>query len=135
MKNLLRFCRNAFSKDEGRKITALSMFGRFLFADYRFGWPQIEWWGNKEFNDYLAKFDELEGYNTHRKWMLYQLLRLIEHVPGDTAECGVWRGASSYLICQANEKNPHHQRIHYCFDSFEGLSAPGTEDRHQYRPL
>jgi len=39
MKNFLRFCRNTFSKDENRKIAALSTFGRFLFAGYRFGWP------------------------------------------------------------------------------------------------
>lgn len=133
MKNLLRFCRNTFSKDENRKIAALSTFGRFLFAGYRFGWPQMAWWRNKEFNDYLVMFDELEGYNTHRKWMLYQLLRLIEHIPGDTAECGVWRGASSYLICLANERNPHYQRVHYCFDSFEGLSAPGSEDGNHWQ--
>ncbi len=128
MKNLLRFCRNTFSQDDGRKIAALATFGRFLFADYRFSWPQMAWWKDRDFNDYLARFDELKGYNTHRKWMLYQLLRLIERIPGDTAECGVWRGASSFLICKSNEKNREHSRVHYCFDSFEGLSDPGSED-------
>lgn len=57
MKNFLRFCRNTFSKDENRQIAALSTFGRFLFAGYRFGWPQMAWWRNNEFNDYLVMFN------------------------------------------------------------------------------
>jgi hypothetical protein len=53
--------------------------------------------------------------------LLNSLLSLVEHLPGDTAECGVYHGATSDLICK---KFQHQQKIHYAFDSFEGLSQP-----------
>jgi hypothetical protein len=56
------------------------------------------WWDNTSFNQYLNRFNELENMNTDRRWMLYQLMRLVENIPGDTTECGVYQGASSYLI-------------------------------------
>jgi hypothetical protein len=60
--------------------------------------------------------------------MLWELLRLVESVPGETAECGVFTGASSYLICLANQKQIKYDRCHYMFDSFEGLSNPSETD-------
>jgi hypothetical protein len=57
--------------------------------------------------------------------MVHQLLKLTESVQGDTAECGVYKGATSYLICQAENGIP---RTHFIFDSFEGLSQPTTEE-------
>ena len=57
MKNFLRFCRNTFSKEENRRIVALSTFGRCLFGHYRFGWPQMAWGENRDFNNDLAMFD------------------------------------------------------------------------------
>jgi len=59
--------------------------------------------------------------------MVWQLTRLIEGVPGDTAECGVFEGAGSWLICAAN-RNGKKKRKHHLFDSFEGLSAPEEAD-------
>lgn len=106
----------------------LRIMGKLLVPEYRFKWPQIEWWQNEFFNQYLEKFNEIDGMNTDRHWMLYQLLRLVENIPGDTAECGVYQGASSYLICKMNSKNQIHSRIHYIFDSFEGLSEPSKLD-------
>ena len=60
--------------------------------------------------------------------MLYQLLRLVENIPGDTAECGVYKGADSYLICKVNESRVSDDRMHFIFDSFEGVSAPTSAD-------
>jgi len=128
MKDFLRFIRNAFSKDETRKLNALSAFGRDLFPCYRFSWPEIDWWKNEEFNDFLERFNEADSYNSHRRWMVHQLVRLVDQVPGDTAECGVYLGASSYLICAANAGNEKSEKYHHCFDSFEGLSEPSALD-------
>jgi O-methyltransferase len=50
---------------------------------------------------------------------------LTAHIPGNTAECGVFAGASSHLICCANEGTG---KVHHVFDSFEGLSKPGESD-------
>lgn len=92
-----------------------------LIPDYRLTWHQLDWWRDAAFNDYLDRFGERSGFNTHRKWTLSQLLRLVEEVEGDTAECGVFEGASSWLICRLG-------RTHHLFDSFKGLSNPLPED-------
>jgi hypothetical protein len=54
-------------------------------------------------------------------------LRLTASVVGDTAECGAFKGASSYLIWEANKRSKP-RRIHHIFDSFEGVSAPTSKD-------
>ncbi|MGH6726108.1 MAG: TylF/MycF/NovP-related O-methyltransferase [Pseudolabrys sp.] len=87
------------------------------------------------FNRYLRKVGEsggLKSINAGRRLMINQLLRLTQQVPGDTAECGVYLGASSYLICSfiAGSALP---KSHLMFDSFEGLSAPVGEDNTHWR--
>jgi hypothetical protein len=58
--------------------------------------------------------------------MVHELIRLVDGVPGDTAECGVFKGAGSYLICAANAVSSG--RDHHVFDSFAGLSEPADVD-------
>jgi hypothetical protein len=108
------------------RFELLRNLGRIVVPGYRFHWPQLAWWQDEAFNFYLRRFGEIDGMNTDRRWTLYQLLRLIDGIPGDTAECGVYAGASSFLICSANH-SPQN-RWHFLFDSFEGLSTPGQFD-------
>ncbi len=110
------------------RLRLLRLAGKLLVPSYRFKWPQLDWWKNQEFTEYLNRFGELKVLNTDRKWMVYQLLRLVAHVPGDTAECGVFRGATSYLICCANRQSRAGTKAHHLFDSFEGLSEPSASD-------
>jgi O-methyltransferase len=110
------------------RLRLLRLAGKLLIPSYRFKWPQLDWWKNEDFTRYLNRFGELQVLNTDRKWLVYQLLRLVSHVPGDTAECGVFRGATSYLICGANKHSRAGVKIHHLFDSFEGLSSPGPSD-------
>ena len=128
MIQVLRFLRNAVSLDVDRRYLAAKLFGNFLTRDYRVAWRHCDWWEDAEFTDYLRRFDELQGLNTQRKWMLWQLLRLTGHVPGDTAECGVYRGASSWLICAFIRQSKAQPKQHHVFDSFEGLSEPDSHD-------
>ncbi len=120
--------RNFFSPTETRKLSNLRMLAEFQFKDYRLTWPQMNWWYDQSFNAYLQQFGEKNGFNTHRKWMLWQLIRLVENVPGDTAECGVYKGASSWLICAAIRNHKQFKRVHHLFDSYEGLSEPSSID-------
>jgi hypothetical protein len=110
------------------RLWLLRLAGRLLVPSYRFKWPQLDWWKNEEFTRYLDRFGELSVLNTDRKWMVYQLLRLVANVSGDTAECGVFRGSTSYLICAANKQSSVATKTHHLFDSFEGLSEPGPAD-------
>ncbi|MDR2152701.1 MAG: hypothetical protein LBO72_07765 [Helicobacteraceae bacterium] len=75
---IARLLRNAFSNHVGRKHDALRIFTDLVFPNYRLTWADWDWWKDKNFNDYLNHFDELNGLNTHRKWTLKQLLRLTQ---------------------------------------------------------
>jgi O-methyltransferase len=90
---------------------------------YRLLWPQMAWWQDEEFNAFLRRFHEYGGYNSDRRWTVHQLAKLAQKIPGDTAECGVLEGSSSYLIARA-----FPDRSHFMFDSFEGCSAPSGND-------
>ena len=65
-----------------------------------------------------------------RFFHLTQLLQLTRGIPGYTAEAGVFRGLSSYLICQylRREISSYNGETHHMIDSFEGLSKPVEED-------
>lgn len=90
----------------------------------------LDWMTDEPFGRYLQTVGESGAFrsiNAGRHWMVYQLLRLTDEVPGDTAECGVYLGASSYLICSFIARSPL-PKDHHLFDSFEGLSAPARQD-------
>lgn len=104
------------------RLDLIRFFARVVLPRYRFEWPALDWWNDPEFNAYLDRFGERRGLMTRSRWMLKELLKLAANVPGDTAECGCFRGASSYLICQ------QLRRPHFIFDSFAGLSQPSGKD-------
>jgi O-methyltransferase len=101
----------------------LKAIARIVRPSYRFDWSSFSWQTNSRFNEFLEMFDERNGFNTQRRWMMHELLRLVSLTRGDTAECGVFAGAGSFLICQSNESSPMN-KTHHAFDSFEGLSEP-----------
>ena len=119
-------------KDSLTRFELMRRLGKVLVPHYQFKWPMMEWWENDFFCAYLKTFEETDKLNTDRRWMLYQLMRLVHSVPGDTAECGVFAGAGSYLICKMNETIDHYSRYHHAFDSFEGLSKPSEYDGKQW---
>lgn len=76
------------------------------------------------------KYAELVGTDFHsidRKYTVNQFLNLVKHVPGDMAECGVYKGATAWFICEFIRKYDLKKSLHL-FDSFEGLSMPRKED-------
>jgi len=128
----IALARGAVARDDlGYQL--LRRVGRWLAPEYRFQWPQMDWWRDEWFNDYLRRFGELNGLNAGRRWTVYQLARLVAGVPGDTAECGVFEGAGSFLICAATQHQGGRSRTHYIVDSFEGLSEPDAVDGGSWR--
>jgi O-methyltransferase len=65
-----------------------------------------------------------------RHLILIEQLRTVLDLSGDIAECGCYRGLSSYTICQTlNEEGGGFDGTgHHIFDSFAGLSTPTPED-------
>lgn len=113
------------SKDH--KFDLLVSIAKVVLPDYKFKWPYLDWWNNDDFDNYLRRFDEHKVHNADRRWMVSQLLRLIDGVEGDTAECGVYAGSTSWLICKSNLYS-RNKRQHFAFDSYCGLSETGLED-------
>ena len=105
----------------------LVKIGKMIFPKYRFKWHEIDWWESEKFDTFLKKFDKYKTFNDDRLWGLSDLLRLVRYIDGDTAECGVYRGASSALICYENQQT-NLRKVHCVFDSFEGLSEPEDID-------
>ena len=68
-----------------------------------------------------------------RRKRFFRLVGLVEQcarLEGDIAECGCWRGLSSYLICSTLRKLDASVsgRGYHIFDSFQGLSQPTSHD-------
>jgi hypothetical protein len=54
---------------------------------------------------------------------IYQTVRAVAAIPGELAEVGVYRGASSRIIREAEPRKSFH-----LFDTFAGLPKPSGED-------
>jgi hypothetical protein len=81
------------------------------------------WLCDDAFHAQYRKFDTRNLRSAERKFAVRELVRSLADVPGDTAECGCYEGATSYFICRERGRGPHH-----VFDSFAGLSAPDAND-------
>lgn len=116
----------------GLRFAAIRILARIIYPELRLRRNGLDWFDNETFNDYLRLFGESGGIDSGRRWMVYQLLRATQGVAGDTAECGVFHGAMSYMIC-AFAEHAELARTHHAFDSFEGLSDPGALDGRHWR--
>ena len=63
-----------------------------------------------------------------RKYVLWSFANATANLPGDTAECGVFDGGSSFLMCSSRASQRGWSGLHHLFDSFEGLSEPDPAD-------
>lgn len=62
----------------------------------------------------------------------YKAVRRVdaEQTPGDIVEAGVWRGGMSCYMARAHmaSRGRAPKRLHWLFDTFEGMPAPGDGD-------
>jgi hypothetical protein len=125
--DVARKFRKIFGKNfEYPRYLAASILTSILYPKYTFSEFGTIWREDKGFMEYYRKFVSCRNYRSFdRRYTLNQLAKLTLVIKGDTAECGVFEGASSYLIC----KNIIGVgKTHHIFDSFEGLSTPSTSD-------
>lgn len=117
-------------KTINEQVKYMEFAGRYLCPSYQMEWPGKSWYDSKEIMDFCAQFPyEWHRFNLGRKYNFMQILKLISNVHGETAECGVFSGASSWIILKYAGKDPDgNDRAHHLFDSFEGLSEPDAED-------
>jgi O-methyltransferase len=113
-------------KDKNRKII---VFDQNQLSQY--------FYPNKRMELYfegLERSDLKHTDNFSKQLRFYSLQQIIEHnlalkLNGDVAECGCWKGHSSFIIATLLSKNNFQNQFHI-FDSFEGgLSEKTEKDR------
>ena len=124
-----RLVLNALAKGENAeysRFTLAEKSAQLIYPKYKFGQFGRLFLEDKDFLQYYESFHGTENYRSfERLYTLDQLMKLVASVEGDTAECGAFRGASSFLICRRLRGS---QKKHHVFDSFEGSSSPGPAD-------
>jgi len=83
--------------------------------------------------EFMALYKQVQAYTMvemERCYALYQSLRYIikNNIPGDLAECGVWKGGSSMLMAKVLRQFGDTNRKIYLYDTFEGMTKPGGMD-------
>jgi len=62
--------------------------------------------------------------------LMYAVGYITEHeIPGNIAECGVWRGGSMMAVARALMSHGDSSRHLYLYDTFEGMSEPTEHDK------
>jgi len=51
------------------------------------------------------------------------------NIEGDLVECGVWKGGSMFIAAKRLLQHKSNKRELYLFDTFEGMSEPGSFDK------
>ncbi|MFN9434073.1 MAG: TylF/MycF/NovP-related O-methyltransferase [Planctomycetota bacterium] len=98
--------------------------------------PHVQWWLDRK---WLEPFEACISADAtasqpatrilDRRFTLVKFAESIRSLEGSTAECGVFRGVGSALICQALSGTYTGDHTHWGFDSFEGLPEPEACDR------
>jgi O-methyltransferase len=116
-----------FDKQNGDRASFVlaERFASFWYPRMSLSGFGATWLDDTDFFDFHHRFVPHTRHTADRKFFLRSLLLLVEDLPGDTAECGAWEGASSWLIC---DKFRNSDKAHFIFDSCDGLSQPGPGD-------
>ncbi|MBN1274641.1 MAG: class I SAM-dependent methyltransferase [Candidatus Aminicenantes bacterium] len=85
-------------------------------------------WFGKKFQKRYAKIKDHTIVKEDRCYILYQFASHCFHLPGDFAECGVYKGGTAHLIALLlKEKGPGEKRL-FLFDTFSGMPEIADED-------
>lgn len=87
--------------------------------------------GDKSFMEAYEKCKPFTMTSIERMYALHQAVLYVinNNIPGDFVECGVWRGGSSMMISLTLLQAGISDRKIYLYDTFEGMSEPGEEDK------
>jgi O-methyltransferase len=83
-----------------------------------------------EFLEHLAACQNATMTSIERLYAVYKAVEYIlrHNIPGDFAECGVWRGGSVMMMALALRQFGGPDRVIHCFDTFSGMTEPGACD-------
>ena len=135
----LSLLRGAVSRDpqrryESRYSLLSAVAGRLGHRLYN---SNLTWVDDADYTAAWGAFPAARPEIKDRKFVLWSFAKATANLSGDTAECGVFDGGSSFLMCLARANEPGWSGLHHLFDSFEGLSEPSATDvpshEHTYR--
>ena len=109
------------------KYYAIARLGNMFNSKFHFTEYGQVWRDDAAFEKYYYNLVGDEYHSIDRKFTVNQFLQLPKNVDGDTAECGAYKGATSYLICAFIQQHAQF-KTHHIFDSFERLNKPNKED-------
>jgi hypothetical protein len=83
--------------------------------------------------EFLALYEQCRPETLTSIERMYALYKAIEHIveakiPGDFAECGVWRGGSVMMMALAAKSFGDTQRNIWLYDTFTGMTQPSSVD-------
>jgi O-methyltransferase len=84
------------------------------------------WLGHPEFQTIYEGASSYTLVSPDRCYVLIGLARYAAHLPGDFAECGVYRGGTALLLARVLSSSTTAKRL-YLFDSFKGLPKMDRE--------
>jgi O-methyltransferase len=97
---------------------------------------RVQWWHDQSWAEPYLPFLQRDAINGHpptrildRRFQLAQLAGAVAGLRGSTAECGVFRGVGSGVICQTLAGTYQEGEYHLGFDSWDGVSEPEAADR------
>src|SRR5690348_8239309 len=82
--------------------------------------------------EFLEAYERCKAFTMTSVERLYSLYKSVEYlcasgIPGDLAECGVWRGGSCMLVSLALLSQHDTTRSLFIFDTFDGHPRPDAE--------
>jgi len=102
---------------------AVERFAALVYPDLKIGeFGQL--WGKYPLNTYREiEYPVTKDWKAlERRVVLVNLFKLVDHLQGCTAECGVGQGFASAYICECVQLSPYHDS-HFAIDTYEGLYA------------
>jgi len=119
---VLKYFYKAFMKnDEYSRFFIAEKISNIIYPKYKFSEYGRSFLNDQNFSDFYEKYVGSNVHSYDRKYFLSQLVKLTYNLEGDIAECGVYEGATAYLMF---ERIKSKQKKLHLFDSFEGLSHP-----------
>lgn len=122
-KGLLQRCARAMGYEISRRGTAETYtlcppYGYFTYS------PWFEEW-------FQAKYNLIKDYTCvkeDRCYMLYRFCQTCMRLPGDIAECGVYRGGTAALLSSTLVEGGVKDKQLHLFDTFAGMPTTADKD-------
>lgn len=127
-KNLLQSFARSFGYEISRRgpsdtYTLCPPYGYFTYSP----------WFEKWFQEKYDRIKENTAVKEDRCYMLHRFCQMSMHLPGDIAECGVYRGGTACLLAETMIEGGLRGKQLHLFDTFEGMPESANADNSSHK--